>query len=180
MITAETLKTANEGLSKITFKNKGYAMVTERVKAFREICPCGKIVTEIIEMGNGVVTMKATIADEQGNIIATGFAQEKEDGSYINKTSYVENCETSAIGRALGFVGIGIDDSIASADELANALANQEAQTKKIGKKEKTILENMCKKKGLDPATVFPGGLDLTDAQYVEATKRLCNMPDKQ
>lgn len=177
MITAEALKTANEGLNKIPFKGKGYAMVTERVKAFRKICPCGKIATEIVEIGNGIVTMKATIADEQGNIIATGFAHEKEDGSYINKTSYVENCETSAIGRALGFVGIGIDDSIASADELANALTNQE---KKIGKKEKTILENMCKKKGLDPLTVFPCGLDLTDSQYTEATKRLCSIPDKQ
>ena len=114
--------------------------------------------------------MKSTITDDQGSILATGYAQEKESSSYINKTSFIENCETSAVGRALGFAGIGIDGSMASADELANALNNQ--GVKKIGKKEQTILENMCKKKGLDPKEVFPGGLDLTDEQYTAAVDR--------
>ena len=118
----EQLKKANESLKTIDFKGKGYAQVNERVKAFRMICPNGAITTEIVDLSDGVVTMKSTIIDEDGTILATGYAQEKESASYINKTSFIENCETSAVGRALGFAGIGIDGSMCSADELANAL----------------------------------------------------------
>lgn len=125
MFKAEDLKKANDELIKIDVKGKGYAMVTERIKAFRSICPCGSISTEIISLENGVVTMKTTVADEDGKILGTGLAQEKESNGYINKTSFIENCETSAVGRALGFVGIGIDDSMASAEEVANAIKNQ-------------------------------------------------------
>ena len=105
----EQLKKANESLKTIEFKGKGYAQVNERVKAFRMICPNGAITTEIVDLSDGVVTMKSTIIDEDGTILATGYAQEKESASYINKTSFIENCETSAVGRALGFAGIGID-----------------------------------------------------------------------
>ena len=136
MITHEQITKANEKINKIDFKGKGYAMVSERVKAFREICPSGVIETEIIALENGTVTMKATVKDEDGKTLATGMAQEKEASSYINKTSFIENCETSAIGRALGFVGLG-SDAISSADELANALNNQ-PDTKKPKKQDKS------------------------------------------
>ena len=69
--------------------------------------------------------MKATCADENGSILGTGTAYEKEGSSFINKTSYIENCETSAVGRALGFAGFGIDTSIASAEEVMNAQYQQ-------------------------------------------------------
>ena len=57
-------------------------------------------------------------------------AEEKETSSYINKTSYIENCETSAVGRALGFIGLGSENSIASLEEVANAINNQQAKPK--------------------------------------------------
>jgi hypothetical protein len=60
-----------------------------------------------------------------GVLVATAHAYEKEGSSFINKTSYIENCETSAVGRALGMYGIGIDTSLASADEVANAVTQQ-------------------------------------------------------
>jgi hypothetical protein len=56
--------------------------------------------------------MKASIFDKNDRLIATGTAYEKESSSFINKTSFIENCETSAWGRALGNLGIGIDNSI--------------------------------------------------------------------
>ena len=58
-------------------------------------------------------------------ILGTGTAYEKENSTFINKTSYIENCETSAIGRALAMCGIGIDTSIASKEEVENAIENQ-------------------------------------------------------
>ena len=58
-----------------------------------------------------------------------GDAYEKEDSAFINKTSYIESCETSAVGRALGMCGIGIDTSVASADEVLNAIKQQEGMS---------------------------------------------------
>lgn len=125
MFTNKELEEVNKKLDSIPVKGKNYVQVTERIKAFRSICPGGNISTEIVSLENGTVTMKTTVANEDGFVLATGWAQEKESSSYINKTSFIENCETSAVGRALGFVGIGIDASMASAEEVANAIKNQ-------------------------------------------------------
>lgn len=119
------LEKVNKELKTTDVKGKDYVEVNERVKAFRMLFPNGIIGTEIVEMQDGIVTIKATIADNEGHILATGHAQEKEGSSFINKTSYIENCETSAVGRALGMLGIGIDTSIASSDEVVNAINNQ-------------------------------------------------------
>lgn len=115
----------NAGLKTTDIKGKAYVEVNERIKAFRKMFPDGTIETEILSLVDGVVTMKATVSVD-GKILATGHAQEKESSSFINKTSFVENCETSAIGRALGVFGIGIDTSVASAEEVENAILNQE------------------------------------------------------
>lgn len=136
MITAETIKSVNERVKKIEVKGKNYTCVAARISAFRELCPVGTISTEILSLADGVVTMKTTITDENGKILATGMAQEKETSSYINKTSYIENCETSAVGRALGMLGIGSDEQMASAEEVANAINNQNKQANNQGQKQ--------------------------------------------
>ena len=74
----------------------------------------------------------ATICDEKDRVIATGLAEEEKGSTFINKTSYVENCETSAWGRALANFGIGLETSVASADEVQNAIAQQEDKPKNI------------------------------------------------
>lgn len=127
MATYKDILEANKSIGTMDIKGKEYALVNQRVKAFRMVYPMGSITTEIIAMEAGIVTIKATINAEDGIVIATGYAQEKETASYINKTSYIENCETSAVGRALGFAGFGIDTSICSAEELNNAIEQQTA-----------------------------------------------------
>ena len=126
----EDITKANELINTTDIKGKGYAEVNQRVKAFRCVYPQGTITTEILSNDNGVVVMRATVRDELGKVIGTGLAYEKENSSFINKGSYIENCETSAVGRALGFCGFGIDTSICSAEELGNALENQKKDTK--------------------------------------------------
>lgn len=120
----ENLVECQKGLATAPIKGKDYVMVNERVKAFRKLCPEGTIETDILSVEDGVCVIKATIFND-GKIISTGHAYEKEQSSFINKTSYIENCETSAVGRALGFLGIGIDGGMASAEEVANAVMNQ-------------------------------------------------------
>lgn len=124
------IELANKKTTAVDIKGKDYIQVNQRVKAFRMVYPLGSITTEIISHENGVVLMRATVKDENGEILATGLAREKEQSSFINRTSYIENCETSAIGRALGFCGFGIDSSIASAEEVQNAQLQQEMEKK--------------------------------------------------
>ena len=119
------LAIANETIKTTDIKGKEYAEVNQRIKAFRMVYPQGTIETEMVSNENGVAVFKASVYDESGYLIATGTAYEKEDSSFINKTSYIENCETSAVGRALGMAGFGIDVSVASAEEVQNAINNQ-------------------------------------------------------
>jgi len=109
----------------IDFKGKEYITVNERLLFFRAEYPSWSLLSEIIFMEDGIVVFKATIIDDAGTVRATGHAYEKEGSSFINKTSYVENCETSAWGRALANLAIGIDTSVASYDEVANAVKQQ-------------------------------------------------------
>ena len=120
------LAIANELIKTTDIKGKEYAEVNQRIKAFRSVYPQGTINTTMLSNDNGVCVFKAQVISEDGTLLATGTAYEKEDSSFINKTSYIENCETSAIGRALGIAGFGIDVSVASAEEVQNAIQNQE------------------------------------------------------
>ena len=117
---------ANEKIKTMDIKGKEYAEVNERIKAFRSICPNGSIATNIESLKDGVVVMSCEVRDENGKLLGKAYAYEKEDSSFINKTSFIENCCTSCTGRALGYIGIGIDTSVASYEEVANAIANQE------------------------------------------------------
>lgn len=131
MITYERIAEVNKDIKYKPIHGKNYAEVAQRVQGFRKLYPEGFIETNIISLDNGVVYMKAE-AGYHGNdghrfVLATGYAFERQDASMLNKTSFIENCETSAIGRALGFIGIGTEDTIASREELEHAIETQEA-----------------------------------------------------
>lgn len=106
----------------ITIKGKPYTLVAERLKEFRKNKDYDNwtIGTEVLNVTPEYVVMKATVYNPEGKTRAIGHACEHREG-HINKTSYVENCETSAIGRALAMLGIGVIDDIASGDEVALA-----------------------------------------------------------
>ena len=115
-----------QDLPTTNIKGKEYVLVNDRIKAFRENFPQYSLTSEIVELTDKRVVMVAKIINPDGVVVATGHAYEDANGSFINKTSYIENCETSAWGRALANLGVGIDGSMCSADELANALKNTE------------------------------------------------------
>ena len=112
-------------MKSIDIKGTDYIPVNERIKEFRRLHPTGQILTQIMANADGQILFQAKILVEN-RIVATGHAYEKEGSSFINKTSHIENAETSAIGRALGIFGIGIDASIASAEEVGNAVKQQD------------------------------------------------------
>ena len=109
----------------ISIHGKDYATVALRLAvARRNLGAKLKIETEIVSIDKDVVVVKA-IVTIAGNVIATGLAEERRSASRINQTSALENCETSAVGRALAFCGI-TNDSIASAEEVAAAIEQQD------------------------------------------------------
>lgn len=90
-ITFENIQKANETIKTTDIKGKEYAEVNQRIKAFRMLYPQGSIETELISNENGICIFKATVKNEEGKILGTGTAYEKENSSFINKTSYIEN-----------------------------------------------------------------------------------------
>lgn len=118
----------------INIKGKRYFTVNQRLLHLRKTPELKKlrIVEDVIELNEKEGVFKVSILDENDNVITSAHAQEYRDSSYINKTSFLENGFTSALGRALGYLGIGIDTSIASAEEMVNALNNQNTNKTKI------------------------------------------------
>jgi len=109
----------------VNIHGKEYHTVAERVHAFREVSPDLTIETEIVRWEGDDVVVKASISDN-GKLLATGLAHEVRGSTNINRTSHVENCETSAIGRCLAAFGLG-GTEYATADEVANAITQQNA-----------------------------------------------------
>ena len=132
-------------LKTVNIKGKEYVEVNERLIYFRKNYPKFTLTSEVLEKTDKSILILATILDEKGRAIADGMAEEEKGSSFINKTSYVENCQTSAWGRALGNFGIGLDTAVASADEVKNAIRNQDKvenkTTAKDLKKKKIVLD---------------------------------------
>jgi len=122
----------NSEIKMLDLKGKDYAMVPERVTAFRKLFPEGFITTSILNLSDDgtIVIMKAEAGyyREDGSrvVLGSGTAKEVQGKGMVNGTSHIENCETSAVGRALGMIGLGLNGGgICSAEELVNAITAQ-------------------------------------------------------
>jgi len=109
----------------VSIHGKQYQTVALRVKNFREKYQDWTLETRIVSRDDECVVMQALITDEVGRLRATGHSEEYRASSTINRTSALENAETSAIGRALAALGMG-GTEFATADEVANALKQQQ------------------------------------------------------
>lgn len=115
----------------ISIKGKKYVLVSDRVKYFNAAYSNGVIKTKLIKYEDKQIIVKATVIPDIKNPerYFEDYSQEIEGQGYINKTSALENASTSAVGRALALMGIGVLDSIASADEM-NKAENRESYNK--------------------------------------------------
>jgi len=121
---------AKQGVVRI--HNKNYKTVALRVSEFRADYPIASgwaVITEIIALDEECAVVKASIINPDGVVVATGHGEEFRKASNINKTSALENGETSAVGRALAAAGLG-GEEYASADEVTNAIKTQETMEK--------------------------------------------------
>ena len=107
---------------------KKYTEVSVRIEAFRQVfgTDLGINTDVLIDDGKRVV-VKAIISTASGHVVGSGMAEEIRGSSNVNKTSALENCETSAIGRALAAIGLH-GGTYASANEMAAVGRKEEAQ----------------------------------------------------
>ncbi len=123
-------KLGDKGVT-VDIHGKDYATVAPRVGIARQNLGAKlQIVTEVISANSDTVVMKAT-GLIGGNVVATGHAEEQRSASRINKTSAMENAETSAIGRMLAFLGM-TNDNIASAEEVSAAIEQQDPKIQQV------------------------------------------------
>ena len=109
----------------VSIHGKEYATVALRLGvARRNLGTSLDIVTKVIHHDDKQILMQADIFID-GKHVATGTAHELRATTRINQTSYVENCETSAVGRALAMCGM-IDDQVASAEEVSLAIESSD------------------------------------------------------
>lgn len=185
MATYEDIQKANETIKTIGIEKKDkktgkvtvneYAEVNQRIKAFRMVYPEGFILTEIVSLAEGVCIVTARVGDYvdgQQRILGMGTAYEKEGSSFINQTSYIENCETSAVGRALGMAGFGIDTSVASYEEVKNAQLNQDESKneRKATPKQVEYLGRLYKGEKLEKLLKMNGVEKLEDIPMAKAS----------
>ncbi len=129
----------------IDFKGKKYVLVSDRVLYFNDAYKEGSITTELVSTPDAAtVIVKATVKPNDKQTF-TGYSQATWGEGYINKTSALENAETSAVGRALAFMGIGVIESIASLDEI------HKTTTTKVTTKDYQAKNKADKENGTDP-----------------------------
>ena len=138
------------------FKGKEYTEVKDRLVVFRDEFPHSTINTELLSVSElldsptgercNEYVIKATIVPnplQEPDIYYTGHAAERDNTGFVNKSSALENCETSAVGRALAFAGYGGDLQFASATEIENAVSKQSKSHVTVKKLEE--LDNLAK-----------------------------------
>jgi len=119
-----------EKLKTIPIHGKEYVEVKTRVQYFRKNYPNGSIVTDVLQQDNESITTQTKIFIDD-KLVSSGIAHEDKNVSHINQTSFIECCETSSVGRALGMFGIGIESSVDTADTINRAIKQQE-EIKKV------------------------------------------------
>lgn len=170
----------NKRLKRTNIKGRDYIEVNQRILAFWELYPNGRILTEKLSDDGKRCDFKASAYDGD-NLLATGHAFEFQGAGLVNKTSYVENAETSAIGRALGVLGIGITESIASADEVQSAIAHQERNEEpdpnpELHEAQQILLEaerKYCKARGIEDWGAFHRETVMKREDYANETDTL-------
>lgn len=123
----------------ISIKGKDYVLVSDRVLYFNEKYPNGSITTSLVtDAESDLIVIKAFVYPDVAvsERCFTGYSQAIKGDGFINKTAALENAETSAVGRALGMMGIGVIESIASGDEINKA---QGSEGKRKGATDKQI-----------------------------------------
>lgn len=115
------------------FNPNDYEDVDTRLHRFYEQYPKGRIITrlDLAQEDRFIVCASVFRDDVDERPAATGWAQEVVGSSPVNRTSALENCETSAVGRALANLGLSPKGARPSREEMEKARQQEERQAKR-------------------------------------------------
>ena len=158
------------------FNLDDYETVEERLVKFWKDHPDGQIHTKIIEATASRFIVEASIyrTEADARPWTTGVAEETVQGRGVNATSALENCETSAIGRALANAGYATKGKRASREEMSKVAAKREvAQSIELvkAKMAETSQHYVPVAKEDDPWTIKTAAPVTTMEQAVETVK---------
>src|SRR3990167_5522662 len=149
----------------IQIQGKDYVLVSDRIIFFNENYPDGSIETDLVtDPLSDIIVVKATIypngkATSSTDTLLierkfTGYSQAVKGAGFINKTAALENAETSAVGRALAMMGIGVIDSVASVYEIEKAKGiEKNKELNKPTNEQKVEIMELTKQAGIKPPT---------------------------
>jgi hypothetical protein len=105
------------------FDLSNYEPVANRISTFWKLHPAGRIITEIKLINETEVVVQASVFTdrEDARPASVDWAHETRGSSNINRSSFLENCSTSAIGRALATLGLSTSKNRASREEMIKA-----------------------------------------------------------
>tara|TARA_R110000772_G_scaffold215685_1_gene326101 strand:+ start:959 stop:1558 length:600 start_codon:yes stop_codon:yes gene_type:complete len=152
---------AKQDTGEVSIHGKIYLTVARRISDFRSAHPDYSVTSTVLHADERYVQVQAFIADETGRVLSSGLAEEVRAASNINKTSALENAETSAVGRALAFLGLG-GTEIASADEVAGAINQQNSEPNN-----KLLAHNKVLQENIATVSLIKDALHLGDWMYV-------------
>jgi hypothetical protein len=144
----------------MAFDLSNYETVEERLVRWWAAYPDGQIVTTMVHYDGKTVVFRAE-GIVAGHTIATGFAEEVHGSSPVNKTSFVENCETSAIGRMIGNSPLGTKPGARPSRQEMQKVERSgfppapEAHGGLATPKQLNYIKKLAKDRGMDDEQVF-------------------------
>ena len=144
------------------FNPDNYETVEERLVRWWAAYPNAQIVTTMVHYDGKTVVFRAEGIVE-GRVIASGYAEEVHGSSPVNKTSFVENCETSAIGRMIGNSPLGTRPGARPSRQEMQKVERQSGNVVQAGsalagivtERQLQYIKKLAKNRGLDDEGLF-------------------------
>ncbi len=159
------------------FDLSDYEPVASRLDRFLKAHPDARVITDLVHYLSDVAVFKCELWLE-GEIIATGWAEEVRGQGNVNKTSHLENCETGAVGRALANAGLSGSDfnKRPSREEMGKVVRMQgdtqiTESSNLASDKQQNMIRAVCKSRGLLPPSNLQSFSKKEASAYIDSLK---------
>ena len=163
----------------MAFNLDDYEPVASRLDRFLKAHPDARVITDLVHYLADIAVFKAELWLD-GEIIATGWAEEIRGQGNVNKTSHLENCETGAVGRALANAGLSGSDFTKrpSREEMGKVQRMTESGNGTItessnlaSEKQQNMIRAVCKSMGKVPPANLQAMTKREASAYIDTLK---------